>query len=728
MSFVEFLKAILVVLWILAGFIIFFKEINEEDDGLIHEYALPSTHTHTHTIIEKTIVSESAKVIPLPPVIEDEQHEEQDQQTNMMKQVVFFSKKIKVNRQFYESLDQPLKDEFKKLFIDQGPDHVVPDLIYHVGQDNEVFFSRLYQDIYDYRKVISLPLMQRLHKEMLSLAPDAQTKTLLNQTAATTTYTRRKDRSFLDFTEALCKDDIDLHKRQLKTKNGYIYSYARLAIMLEKSGRFQEALNVTDEAIKLNLDDRTIGNYAARKGRLLNLLKEKETTHKVPVDQPTKPFISPIKAVPLPVIQASDQDDDGNDNVMKDVVFFKHMIQPNQYFYEKLDPVLQPEFKLLFIDQGKDHLVKELAYSVGKANDPFFNQLFQYIFLYRKVISLPLLKRLTEELISLTKEPESHTLIYQTAARTSYPRRQDKSFLDFCEQCVVNDIGIHQRVFNTKNTYVYSYVRQAIILEKSGRIQEALALVEDALARSLDDRTIGNYPERKIRLLGLLEIENNKNKKGIKEDIEEESEESSVEDEAALENIQIFKTAIKANRDFYDRLSANEKLEFRRYFMEEGPQRLTKDITYVIDGNNDQFFMRVFNYIYRYRKLITLSLLTKIYNELLTFTNDDAETQTIINELAIRVAYFRRKDTTFLESSYQWSKNDVSLHRGILNSFNTYVYSFTRLAIILEKKKLFAEAIELVNEALKRQLNDRTKTGYQGRLIRLNKKVSAVKS
>jgi tetratricopeptide (TPR) repeat protein len=342
------------------------------------------------------------------------------------------------------------------------------------------------------------------------------------------------------------------------------------------------------------------------------------------------------------------------------------------------------------------------------------------------VISLPLLEVLLKELVSLTDDKESQSLMYQTAARTSYPRRKDEGFLDFCERCASTDIGLHQKAFNSKNKYVYSFVRQAIILEKSGRIDEALTLVDDALARNLDDRTKGNYTERRIRLLDLKEELDAKNK--VKEEPEEAEEEvSSAADEAALENIQIFKTAIKARSDFYDRLSEQEKVEFRSYFMEEGPNRLTKDIVYSIDGNNDMFFTKVFNYIYRYRKLITLSLLNKIYQELLSFTNSDAETQTIINELAIRVSYFRRKDPAYLEVSYQWSHDDVKLHRTTLNSKDTYVYSFTRLAIILEKKKLFKEAIELVNDAMKRGLNDKTKTGYNGRLVRLNKKLGAVK-
>ena len=805
MTFIEFLKAILVVVWIIFGFIIFFKEINAEDLEEV-ESIQASTHTTNTVVVEKTTVIHQtvSASLPVPTVVSDDKALDVESDINAMKDVVFFSGKLRTNKRFYESLNDDLKSEFKKLFIDQGPAHLANDLNYTIGQENPEFFAKVYQNIYDYRRVISLPLMKRLHQELVSYAPDAKTKTLLNQTAATTTYTRRKDEGFLDYTQTLCADDVALHQKKLNTKNGYVYSYVRQAIILEKAGKFNEALAVVQDAINRGLDDRTKGNYAERKARLEGLIKDakaKEASAKAALDKAAKDkaakalldaetskraaleakeaqdkenkareakaqadleaskranleasaqakveadaaahallaknkeleakqaVLASVDAVELPPVSANDSEDDGDANVMKDVIFFKKSIKVNPYFYEKLNPALQPEFKKLFVDASKDHLVPSLNYKIGEANEPFFKQVFQSIFEYRKTISLPLLEVLLKELLTLTDDKESQSLMYQTAARTSYPRRKDAGFLDFCERCATSDISLHQKNFNSKNKYVYSFVRQAIILEKSDRIQDALTLVDDALSRQLDDRTKGNFTERRVRLLGLKEALDVKNK--VKEEPEEaEEESSSAADEAALENIQIFKTAIKAKSDFYERLTDVEKTEFRSYFMDEGPNRLTKDIVYTLNGNNDMFFTKVFNYIYRYRKLITLSLLNKIYQELLSFTNSDAETQTIINELAIRVAYFRRKDPAYLEVSYQWSTQDVKLHRTTLDSKNKFVYSFTRLAIILEKKKLFKDAIELVNDAMIRGLNDKTKTGYNGRLVRLNKKLGAQK-
>jgi uncharacterized protein HemY len=56
------------------------------------------------------------------------------------------------------------------------------------------------------------------------------------------------------------------------------------------------------------------------------------------------------------------------------------------------------------------------------------------------------------------------------------------------------------------------------------------------------------------------------------------------------------------------------------------------------------------------------------------------------------------------------------------------VYSFTRLAIILERKGATQEALRLVEDALKRNLDDRTKTGYLGRKERLQKTLGGKQS
>jgi hypothetical protein len=46
------------------------------------------------------------------------------------------------------------------------------------------------------------------------------------------------------------------------------------------------------------------------------------------------------------------------------------------------------------------------------------------------------------------------------------------------------------------------------------------------------------------------------------------------------------------------------------------------------------------------------------------------------------------------------------------------------LAIILERKGETKEALTIVNDALARKLSDRTKTGYEGRKVRLQKRLA----
>lgn len=199
--------------------------------------------------------------------------------------------------------------------------------------------------------------------------------------------------------------------------------------------------------------------------------------------------------------------------------------------------------------------------------------------------------------------------------------------------------------------------------------------------------------------------------------------EESVEEDNALENVQIFKKKITARATWYASLTEAEKTEFRSYFVDNVETHLVKDLVYKLNGNNDAFFERVFNYIYVYRKLISNSLLQKLTDELLYFAENDAEVQTLVYEAATRVAYFRRKDKAMLAYAEKLATLDVALQQGKLNAKNKYVYSFTRLAIILERKGLIKEALALVNDALSRKLSDRTKTGYEGRKVRLQKRL-----
>lgn len=201
-------------------------------------------------------------------------------------------------------------------------------------------------------------------------------------------------------------------------------------------------------------------------------------------------------------------------------------------------------------------------------------------------------------------------------------------------------------------------------------------------------------------------------------------EKEEVEEEDAMANVKIFKKKIKARATFYESLTEEQKTEFRSYFVEGGTSKLVPELTYALKGNNDAFFEKVFNFIFKFRKLISLGLLVRLTEELLTLSEGDAEVQTILYEAAIRVSYARRKDARFLAKAEEWARADVKLHQTTLNSKGINVYSFTRLAIILEKKGAIKEALALVEESMKRGLKEKTKTGLEGRKTRLLKKAN----
>jgi hypothetical protein len=718
MSFMEFIKTLLTILWILAGFFIFYEDLTTkdiEDDEMVSNTAsqlpLKVVDKPVEKVVQKTTVIRQtlkAEIPTLPPV---SVHDDEEKEDNAFKNIQIFSKPIQGREGFYERLQPNLQKEFKKLFVDEGPDHLSKDLNYVIGEKNSAFFEYVFNDIYDYRKVISPELLKALMDTLQTIAKDdPQAQSYLFEAGSRTAYSQRQKQAFLALVDTWTAQDIEIQKKHLKPKNRYVYSYARRAILLEKQGNIEQAVQLVDEALQLDLDDRTKGNYQARKERLLSLIKPKETILNLP------PLTEKTPA--LPSVRSNDFDDDGDDNVMEKVVFFKGDIQERPEFYTSLTDAEKSEFRRYFVD-GKEHqLIKGLIYTIQGDNREYFKRVFNYIYLFRKTISMSLLTKLTNELITLSgNDGQTQSLVYEAASRTAYFRRKDQGFLNQVEAWCLQDISIQKRR-NIKNEYSYSYLRYAILLEKAERIPEALELVEEALTHQLDDRTQGNYSERKVRLLGKMP-------KVVEPIKEEEPEEEA--DEAALESIEIFKTVVKERKGFYESLTNEEQQEFDRYFVLPGEQHLAKELQYTKGGQNDAFFTKVFNYIYRYRKLISSGLLIKLSDELQTFTLGDPSVQTILYELAIRVAYYRRKDPIFFSTAKQWAQQDVALQQSTLNARDKYVYSFTRLAIILEKQKNFDEVLKLIDDALARNLTDKTRTGYQGRRLRILKKKAAIK-
>lgn len=196
-------------------------------------------------------------------------------------------------------------------------------------------------------------------------------------------------------------------------------------------------------------------------------------------------------------------DTEEEDGSMEQVQFFSKPVQVNTLFYEGLTPTLQAEFKALFVDDTPSHLVKELVYTIGEKNEVFFTLVYKFLYRYRKVISLGLLEALIGFGLSLsTNAPKTQTLIYEAGAKTSYARRSDRAFLDYTITLTRKDIALQRNVLNPRGVFVYSFYRLSIILEKQKLTQEALVLVNEAIARNLIDKTKSGYQGRKQRLIG----------------------------------------------------------------------------------------------------------------------------------------------------------------------------------------------------------------------------------
>ena len=211
-----------------------------------------------------------------------------------------------------------------------------------------------------------------------------------------------------------------------------------------------------------------------------------------------------VKETMTPIVQTkflTAEDSQDEDDDMEDVVFFADTLVERPTFYSSLKGRIKDEFDRLFVNPGEEHVVAELVYKRGENNADFFADVFKYIFRYRKLISLELLQRLLDELLSMTSDPASMTLLYEAFVRVAYARRNQKGFLDAAKLTAEKDVKLHQDVLNTKDAYIYSFVRLAIILEKQQRISEALAVVQDAIARGLDDKTTTKFEGRRSRLL-----------------------------------------------------------------------------------------------------------------------------------------------------------------------------------------------------------------------------------
>ena len=399
-------------------------------------------------------------------------------------------------------------------------------------------------------------------------------------------------------------------------------------------------------------------------------------------------------------------------------------------FYGRLSPALQQEFSNLFIKEGSTRLIPEVNFVLGQTNQTFFGQVFNFIFRLRKVLSLGLLTAMVEEGLRLAdQDPASKSNIYEAGIRVAYARRSNASFLQYAEKLSREDVVLHQRVLQTKNQYVYSVKRLAIILEKKQAFDDAIQLVNVALERGLKDQTIGEYPERLARLQAQLMIAEAKKTGAFVEQVEAPlvaSQDTGVEEEDEAKTVDLSKVTLKKT-NFYESLSASLKKEFDRYFVLEGTDHLVKGLQFNPGKDNQAFFQNVFNQLYAYRKLISFDLLVALYEELSQQLGEQPSVLTAINEATIRIMFYRRKESIFLEQCETLCQEDIALHLDVLKTRSGFVYSFKRLAILLEKQGLYDDAIAMCDRAINLNLDDKTQGGYRGRRERITKRQQSTK-
>ena len=173
----------------------------------------------------------------------------------------------------------------------------------------------------------------------------------------------------------------------------------------------------------------------------------------------------------------------------------------------------------------------------------------------------------------------------------------------------------------------------------------------------------------------------------------------------------------------FDELGSDEQEEFRRFYIDPGVDHKVPYLQYVIGGDNSQFFSNVFYYMSRYRKVISISMLTKIYEHIKVMLGDDNSEISHLNTQLIRIYFSRRNEPGVMKLLIAKCKEDIELNLNVLKVRDMYLYSFKRLVMVHEAMGNYTEAKRWVELALELNLDDKTKGGYPARLQRINAKI-----
>ena len=271
-------KVLLILIWIAGAVVLFILLPNAQVEQWVQtrlgalKKAKPSKEPIDNDMKQVDVVETT--VVPPPVIVEEEKEVEKEEEVDFA-DVEIFSKSLNVRQGFYPSLTPSQKQLFDELYVLDHPSHLVKTLQFNPNGDNQLFFKFVFNSLYTYRKLMSSDLLKVLTEEMLYLAEgNPQTQTILYEIATRTAYFRRKDPAFLAYAHSLAELDVTLNRSTLKRKDQYVYSYTRLAIILEKKKLFKEALAIVDEALQLNLNDKTVQGYQGRKTRILDKMRK----------------------------------------------------------------------------------------------------------------------------------------------------------------------------------------------------------------------------------------------------------------------------------------------------------------------------------------------------------------------------------------------------------------------------------------------------------------------
>jgi|GEM_PF-3276369 len=189
----------------------------------------------------------------------------------------------------------------------------------------------------------------------------------------------------------------------------------------------------------------------------------------------------------------------------------------------------------------------------------------------------------------------------------------------------------------------------------------------------------------------------------------------------ALFTNEIFKAPLKIRKDPIENYPEPLKEEFNQTFVAENREVKVPELKYVPQTTNELFYRNLFRYIHRFAKVLSGNLLSNLTQTVVSLTTDE-ETKLKIVESSTRTAEALSNQPP-VEYLLKILRRNVALNRDVLNPRNKYVYSYQRLATLLEELGIYVEAVIVAREAYERGLVDTPEATFEKRLTRLEKKL-----